>query len=190
MNVYIIPETELTERIEKVSPVQIGNAMTFCNDAEVSGFLHYWYDELFVVNFDWANWQEGREFMKQEHRDFQGKDATFCYKLITAFIRQDRFVEGALQCALENSTILHALEWLCSLKQIEASLKYRYTRKPRKCPFCKSSTIAKILYGMPYFSKELEKELDEGKTVLGGCIVTQDDPPWQCVDCDTLLFKK
>jgi hypothetical protein len=39
------------------------------------------------------------------------------------------------------------------------------------------------MYGLPEFSPELERELDEGRVVLGGCCVFGDDPEWQCTDC-------
>ena len=54
---------------------------------------------------------------------------------------------------------------------------------PTECPVCHSSRVARILYGLPYFTPELNKELDEGRTVLGGCCVFGDDPEWQCVVC-------
>lgn len=52
------------------------------------------------------------------------------------------------------------------------------------CPFCTSQNIAKILYGLPDLSsKELQKELDSGKTVLGGCLVDDNFPLYHCNDC-------
>jgi hypothetical protein len=66
---------------------------------------------------------------------------------------------------------------------------YRRQRKPRKCPKCGASKIANILYGYPGLTDRLQKELDEGKTVLGGCCITGDDPQWECVECHTRIFK-
>ena len=40
-----------------------------------------------------------------------------------------------------------------------------------KCPFCGSVNTARILYGMPAFSDELQKKIDEGKIAIGGCCV-------------------
>jgi hypothetical protein len=48
---------------------------------------------------------------------------------------------------------------------------------------CESERIASILYGMPTFSQELQRELDEGRTALGGCCLSPDNPKWQCADC-------
>ena len=69
-------------------------------------------------------------------------------------------------------------------------MRYEYRRKPRKCPACGSKRVANILFGMPAFSKELEDVLDAGRIVLGGCCISDDDPTWQCADCDTEIFKE
>jgi hypothetical protein len=63
-------------------------------------------------------------------------------------------------------------------------------RKPRKCPKCGCAKVASILYGLPAFSPELERELKEGKTVLGGCCVTECDPAWQCIECETHIYRE
>ena len=31
--------------------------------------------------------------------------------------------------------------------------------------------------------RELEKEIDEGNIILGGCLVTDHDPKWECNSC-------
>jgi hypothetical protein len=55
--------------------------------------------------------------------------------------------------------------------------------KPDVCPKSGSGRVAYILYGRPDFSEELERELDAGEVVLGGCVVMGDDPSWHCVEC-------
>jgi hypothetical protein len=56
-------------------------------------------------------------------------------------------------------------------------------RVPTECPACGGPRVASILYGLPDFSPELDRELDAGRIVLGGCIVCDDDPEWACEDC-------
>ena len=68
-------------------------------------------------------------------------------------------------------------------------MKYKSAKKPDKCPECGSIRIANILYGLPVFSSQLRKEKEEGKIVLGGCCVSNDDPSWQCVNCNTLIHR-
>ena len=62
-------------------------------------------------------------------------------------------------------------------------------RKPKKCPKCGCAKIASIQYGMPAFSPALRMDLDEGKIVLGGCCVSNDDPAWQCVECGMQIYR-
>jgi hypothetical protein len=54
---------------------------------------------------------------------------------------------------------------------------------PAACPACRSPRVARILYGLPHFTPALERELDEGRAVLGGCVVFDESPRWQCVAC-------
>ena len=69
-------------------------------------------------------------------------------------------------------------------------MRYEFSRKPRRCPVCNEKTVASILYGEPAFSPKLAADLEEKRIVLGGCIVTDDDPKWQCTACDAPFFKK
>ena len=62
-------------------------------------------------------------------------------------------------------------------------------RKPQECPSCGSKKVATILWGYPEFSSKLEKNLKEGKIVLGGCDVSDNDPEWQCVDCKVEIYR-
>jgi len=38
-------------------------------------------------------------------------------------------------------------------------------------------------------SPELAKDLEEGKVVLGGCVVTDDSPQWRCLSCGVKIYK-
>jgi rubrerythrin len=55
--------------------------------------------------------------------------------------------------------------------------------RPSQCPSCRSTRVARIQYGLPHFTPELEEELDSEKVVLGGCVVFGHDPLWQCLAC-------
>ena len=52
-----------------------------------------------------------------------------------------------------------------------------------KCPYCESTSISNILWGLPNFSPVLEKKVQEKKIVFGGCLVTGKDPKHECNDC-------
>jgi hypothetical protein len=55
--------------------------------------------------------------------------------------------------------------------------------RPASCPACGSPRVASILYGLAQFTPELERELAEGRVVLGGCVVFDESPKWQCAAC-------
>lgn len=54
------------------------------------------------------------------------------------------------------------------------------------CPRCGSRHMAEILRGMPAFTEELQRELVEGKVVLGGCDIDilRPMPSYHCNDCE------
>ena len=51
-----------------------------------------------------------------------------------------------------------------------------------RCPKCKSKNVAWILWGYPNMNL-IQEELDKGEITLGGCIITDNDPKWECNDC-------
>ncbi len=61
--------------------------------------------------------------------------------------------------------------------------------QPSKCPECGSLRIARILYGFPAYSAELEADLKAGRVAIGGCCITGDDPAWKCMECETEIYK-
>jgi hypothetical protein len=52
-----------------------------------------------------------------------------------------------------------------------------------KCPECNKTWIAEILWGYPADMKSLEESLEKKEIVLGGCLVTNNDPRWACNNC-------
>ena len=55
------------------------------------------------------------------------------------------------------------------------------TEMKEQCPSCGSTRIAKIVWGLPDFTEELIKKLDDGKIVLGGCMPGGAD--YECKVC-------
>jgi transposase-like protein len=52
-----------------------------------------------------------------------------------------------------------------------------------QCPQCKSTSIAEILWGFSSDSDFLQDEIKKKKIVLGGCLITDNDPQWECNSC-------
>jgi len=51
------------------------------------------------------------------------------------------------------------------------------------CPECNSKNTAFIFWGYPGDMDWYLKAIDEKKIVPGGCMVTDNDPKWECNDC-------
>ncbi|MBR7554002.1 hypothetical protein ACFFJI_02440 [Allobacillus sp. GCM10007491] len=52
----------------------------------------------------------------------------------------------------------------------------------RKCPACDSTDVIPIVYGEPDY--HLASEADEGKVILGGCVVMPNSPEYHCRNCE------
>lgn len=51
----------------------------------------------------------------------------------------------------------------------------------RLCPNCRNRSAVPIIYGEPVPSAvQLARD---GKTVLGGCVITDESPAWACTAC-------
>ena len=67
-------------------------------------------------------------------------------------------------------------------------LPIKVLRKPRKCQNCNNKTVVEISYGDP--TEWVMQMAEEGKLVLGGCIISNLSPQWQCAQCDTQYIKE
>ena len=53
-----------------------------------------------------------------------------------------------------------------------------------KCPQCGKSSVALIFWGYPGGNIEaFEKAIENKEIVPGGCLISNDDPKWECNDC-------
>ena len=56
-------------------------------------------------------------------------------------------------------------------------------QKP-SCPNCNSKWVAEIFWGYPgNYNDEMQKQVERKEIILGGCIVTDHDPKWECNNC-------
>lgn len=190
MNSTIIEETDILTRFKKITPLQIEKAASFAENNNISAFLSYWYENMFVVDFQWEDWQEGLNSLESiNNYSLRELDVAFCYKLITEIIRQDAINIGVLKKRMQDSTIRRILDSLIELKNEQNLQDYKYKRKPRKCPVCGSKIIARVLYGL-YDFEEIKDDINNKKIVLGGCCINFDgsDPWWTCMECYTNIF--
>jgi hypothetical protein len=49
------------------------------------------------------------------------------------------------------------------------------------CPACGGKTVVPIAYGLP--GPEMQQAARRGELVLGGCVLWDDQPAFQCLEC-------
>lgn len=64
------------------------------------------------------------------------------------------------------------------------------TRKPARCPICKSSPVYETNEDdLPEISEELKKHVKSGRVILGTATVLGDLPRWRCHECGVYIFQ-
>jgi|GEM_PF-501286 hypothetical protein len=186
-----------------------GNWPNFVSSKLVDNFIKTVYGMRLIVNFPWMQWEEGGDILRDPQTDYLNLSPETLIKLLTRIVRSDRFSEGAIAGAFEKGTILKILLGLkmhygvrdtgdnlltrnISEEEVvsESPTRIERSRKSRKCPSCGHSPLASILYGYVGFDDGLQKKLEEGRIVLGGCCVSDDDPRWECTNCGLKIYKK
>lgn len=54
-------------------------------------------------------------------------------------------------------------------------------RRPDSCPRCASRRVRFIVRGLP--TAESWRAIERGESIAGGCMVSVNDPDWDCADC-------
>ena len=52
-----------------------------------------------------------------------------------------------------------------------------------KCTQCNGTSVAEIIYGLCEITNELEQAINKKQIILGGCLIGNNDPKWECTDC-------
>lgn len=68
------------------------------------------YQIRIIIDFDWSQWDEGKKLAGNPCMDYDSIDIPTKCKLITAFVRNDRFCDGALASRFDDGTILQILK--------------------------------------------------------------------------------
>lgn len=159
-----------------------------------------------IKGFDEETWNEEREECMEiaVYEKFK-QNESICNELLKEEYRGLSFVEASpldkiwgiglhyddAQC--DNSDNWQGLNLLGkTLDKVRVSIlnekkAYVVDRKPRKCPHCGSNTVVSIVYGEP--SCDLWQDAEEGKIILGGCCITENDPTWGCTTCEIEIYK-
>jgi len=57
------------------------------------------------------------------------------------------------------------------------------SEKHQSCPECNKESIAEILWGYYEITNALEEALEKNEVTLGGCLISDHDPKWECNSC-------
>jgi len=75
----------------------------------VDDFCDLCYEIGIIINFNWMQWEDGRDLIKNPKSDLSNLSTETLCKLITLIIREDRFSDGSLVSYFENGIILKIL---------------------------------------------------------------------------------
>jgi uracil-DNA glycosylase len=64
----------------------------------------------------------------------------------------------------------------------------KVTKKPRACPSCNSKNIASYIYDVTTLTPKLQKDIEDGKAIIGEETITKDSPNFVCQDCGKEFF--
>lgn len=88
-----------------------------------------------------------------------------------------------------HKTAVFAKNWVCCQKMLNWQTATNAMIQ-RRCIHCGSKNVAKIIYGYVMITDCLEKKLDSGKVILGGCCVEPSiSPRWSCNECHSMWEK-
>ena len=65
----------------------------------------------------------------------------------------------------------------------------RCPSKPEQCPACGEGPVADVCYGLIDPTPRVRRDIDAGKIVLGGCIVSPDSAVWMCTHCHVWIHR-
>lgn len=93
------------------------NTLPWVEQSElIQEFVQFMYDKDLVINFDWKNWQEGRDwFVLGDRGKYENLGIEMALKLITTAIRNDRFSDGALVYMFEHGVLPKVIDRLATM---------------------------------------------------------------------------
>lgn len=88
---------------------------------EAAAFVKALYDEQFIVPFDWGSWsEEARRYTEGGDAALAAADLDALRKLITSYVRADRFSEGTLASLFQSGQITAILRRLRQIRETMA----------------------------------------------------------------------
>ena len=113
--IELIPKIESTSRFGELGGGEEDEKGVFVmpyyiHSSIVSEFLEIVYDMPIIINFNWGDWREGPEMLRNKNFNFDTIDLPTKCKMITGIVRSDRFDDGVLVGAFKDGVILRILK--------------------------------------------------------------------------------
>ena len=110
----LIPEIENATDFGKMKGGEINEheiLMPYAVEASIiSRFREVIYEIPVIVDFNWPEWEQGKEIVSDKHFDFDSIDIPTKCKIISAIARNDRFCDGVLLSAFQSGMMLKILK--------------------------------------------------------------------------------
>jgi hypothetical protein len=164
--------------------------------------------EQWGLRGDYFLWNEMQEYMStaeppQTNDEFEN----LFYKTFKELVGEDleaektyrveKYAHGGVSGGMIDGNFWKSKAWPLLSKRYSVHLKANReiteseciaSRKPIKCSNCGSKDILPIVYGLP--APETFEEAEKGLIKLGGCVIFDNDPSWECNDCGVQFYKK
>jgi hypothetical protein len=113
--IELIPKIETTSRFGELGGGEEDEEGAFVmpysiHSSIVSEFLEIVYVMPIIINFNWGDWREGPEMLRNKNFNFDTIDLPTKCKMITGIVRSDRFDDGVLVGAFKDGVILRILK--------------------------------------------------------------------------------
>mgnify|MGYP000882296529 CR=1 FL=1 len=95
----------------------------------------------------------------------------------------------ALYTSVDSKRLDLRKGWIEMDTDMESAARIERSEKPAQCPQCGHGPLADIIYGFPIIDDDLIKRWNEGSIVIGGCVITGDEPRWACATCGQRIHK-
>ena len=113
----LLPEIQKTKsfgeiKISKRKPGEIQQFPFYTHEEITIRLVNTLYKLNLLPVFDWMDWDEGTEILRNESTDYNRFDKITLCKLLTTIIRADRFNDGYLVFSLRDGTVGKILQSL------------------------------------------------------------------------------
>lgn len=111
-----IKTQQIEEGFELLTVQDLQELKLLVESHEEHPLIEWTWEKAMMVDFNWPRWEEGSKFHEEDRWDFTDKDLNFCYHLLKAIIRANRFTDYLLESILKSGKLVGLADRLIELK--------------------------------------------------------------------------